>query len=344
MGVVIGIDSHKETLAAAAIDGYGKPAAVREFSNNARGHRELLRWAQARGDDRVIGIEGSGAYGAGAARHLLAASEDVREVPASFTHRERRRQPSQRKSDVIDAIAIARVVAREERLFAPRREGVTEDLKLLSDHRGQLKRARNQVANRTHRHLAIHHPGYEQRVPKLTGKKHLVAAEELVAGDSSIRANLIASLVADLRRIDEETRSVEKMITLKIQESGTALVHVHGIGEIIAAKILGEIGDASRIRSKAAFAMLNGTAPLPASSGSTTRYRLNRGGNRQLNYALHVIALARVRTDPETQAYVARRRAQGKTFKEAMRCLKRHISNEIYRCLMFDARAVETAA
>jgi transposase len=344
MGVAIGIDSHKETLAVAAIDGLGRIAAAREFGNNARGHRRLLRWVQARGDDRIIGIEGSGAYGAGAARHLMSAGEDVREVPASLTHRERRRRPSQGKSDVVDAVAIARVVAREERLFSPRRDGVIEDLKLLSDHRDQLKRARNRIANRTHRHLAVHHPGYEREVPKLTGKKHLAAAELLVAGDDSVRANIIRGLLVELRRIDEQTRSVEKLITLRVEQSGTALVDLHGVASVTAAKILGEVGDPSQIRSKAAFAMLNGTAPLPASSGSTTRHRLNRGGNRQVNFALHVIALARVRTDVETQAYVARQRAQGKSFKEAMRCLKRHISNEVYRCLQFDARASAIAA
>jgi transposase len=344
MDVVIGIDSHKETLAAAAIDELGKVAAVREFSNSPRGHRKLQGWVRARGTNRTIGIEGSGAYGAGAARHLLAAGEDVREVPASFTHRERRKRPSQGKSDVVDAVAIARVVAREERLFSPRRDGVVEDLKLLSDHRDQLKRARNRVANRTHRHLAVAHPGYEQKVPKLTGKKHLAASEELIAGDDSVRANIIRGLIGELRRIDEETRSVEKLIHLKVQESGSALVNLHGVGDVTAAKILGEVGDPSQIRSKAAFAMLNGTAPLPASSGSTTRHRLNRGGNRQLNFAVHVIALARVRTDAETQAYLARQRAEGKTSKEAMRSLKRYVSNKVYRCLMLDARATNIAA
>ena len=165
MGVAIGIDSHKRSLGAGATDELGREVAAKEFPNDPQGHRALLAWTRAQGIDRVIGFEGSGSYGAGIARFLLQAGEDVREVPAFVAHRERKKSPSKGKSDHADAIAIARVTARGEGLFSPHRNGVLHDLKLLSDHRDQLVRARTRIINRTHKDLVISHPGYERRIP-----------------------------------------------------------------------------------------------------------------------------------------------------------------------------------
>jgi transposase len=338
--VAIGGDSHKGSLAAAAVDSLGRCLSSREFRNDPAGHRALLNWARSLDAPRRIGVEGSGAYGAGLARFLLSSGEEVLEVPASLTHRERKRRGSQGKSDPVDALAIARVVGREDGLSSPGRAGVAEDLKLLSDYRDQLVRSRTQVANRIHRDLAVSRPGYERRVANLTAKRYLGQVMVLLRGDRSVRAELTRSRLRELRRLDAEVAGTRALIVAKLEESGTTLIEVPGMGPLLAAKILGEVGDPRRIRSKAAFALMAGTAPLPASSGQTQRHRLNRGGNRRLNFALHYLALIRYRTDPETRTYVERRRAEGKSFREAMRCLKRHLSNVIYRRLVSDFEGV----
>ena len=343
MGVAIGVDSHKSSLAVGVLDEVGRTVGVSEFANDRRGHASLIEWIDRCGPERVIGIEGAGNYGAGLARRLLQAGEDVREVPAFLSHRERKKNPSRGKSDVNDAIAIARVVARGDRLSSPQRTEVFQDLKLLSDHRDQLVRARTQLINRTHKDLVISHPGYEKRIPKLSSKKNLRATITLLRSDHSVRAELIRDRIVELRRLNEKISAVEKQMAGKVEESGTTLTQLRGIRFIVAAKILGEVGDPSRLRSKGSFAMLTGTAPLEASSGRTKRHRLNRGGNRQLNYALHMMALARQRGDEDTQTYMARLQGEGKSRKEAMRCLKRHLSNVVYRQLIADLRRSEMA-
>ncbi|MCA1674192.1 MAG: IS110 family transposase [Actinobacteria bacterium] len=343
MGVAIGIDSHKGTLAVAVLDDIGRAVALGEFSNHARGHDLLMGWIAQHASDRVIGIEGSGNYGAALARRLLEIGEDVREVPAFLSHRERKKNPSRGKSDVNDAVAIARVVARGDGLSSPRRTEILQDLKLLSDHRDQLVRARTQLINRTHKNLVISHPGYEKRIPKLSSKKNLQAAMTMLRSDRSVRAELIRDRIAEIRRLSEKIGALEKQMAAKVEESGTNLTQLRGIRFIVAAKILGEIGDPSRLRSKGSFAMLTGTAPLEASSGRTKRHRLNRGGNRQLNYALHTMALARRRGDRDTKAYMERLRGEGKSDKEAMRCLKRHLSNVVFKQLIADLRESEIA-
>src|SRR5665809_141083 len=306
MGVAVGVDSHKSSLAIAVLDDLGRPIGVREFVNDSRGHDAVVKWVAQHGTKLVVGIEGSGNYGAALARRLLEAGEDVREVPAFLSHRERKRSPSRGKSDAHDAVAIARVVARGEALSSPHRTDVFQDLKLLSDHRDQLVRPRTQLINRTHKDLVVSHPGYEKEIPKLTSKKRLRETRGLLRADRSVRADLIRDRITEIARLMDKVAAAERQITQKVVESGTTLTQLHGIGFLVAAKILGEVGDPARLRSKASFAMLTGTAPVQASSGKTHRHRLNRGGNRQLNYALYMMALARWRGHPDTRSYIER--------------------------------------
>jgi len=344
MGVAIGVDSHKSSFAAAAVDEVGRELKRREFGNNAKGHRQALKWARAIGSDSIFGIEGSGRYGAGLARVLLASGEDVREVPPFLSHRERKRTPSKGKSDLSDAVAIARIVARGEGLVPLVGARLHEDLRLLSDHRDQLVHTRTRLANRVHKDLSIMHPGYEQQIPKLTRKKQLAAAEALLGADGSVRARLARERIEDLFHLDARIAAVTKEIAARVTETGTTLTRLTGISFVLAARILGEIGDPRRLGSKACFAMLNGTAPLEASSGNTRRHRLNRKGNRKLNFVLHRMAIVCCRVDADTKNYMAGKVAEGKSKKEALRCLKRHLSNVVHRQLLADLERGAIAA
>lgn len=343
MDVAIGVDSHKETLAAAAVDGVGRMIDGAEFRNDAKGHKQFLAWVRGQAVERRIGIEGSGSFGAGLARMLLEAGEDVREVPSSLTYRERRRESTHGKSDPIDALAIARVVMRDLTLGSPARVQRLADLKLLCDYREQLVRTRTRLANRAHGELLVLRPGYQHKVPHLRAKAHQSAAVMLIRRDRSVRADLLRRRIAGIRRLDREVADINKQIADKVAACGTKLVQIPGVGTLIAAKILGEVGDVSRLRSRAAFAHLSGTAPVIASSGGTHRHRLNRGGNRQLNWALHYVALNQWRSYDKAKEYVARQRQAGKSHKEAMRCLKRHLANVVYRAMINDVKSSPTA-
>jgi transposase len=166
----------------------------------------------------------------------------------------------------------------------------------------------------------------------------------LVRGDRSVRAEIVREHVAELRRLDRRIAVVTKEIVGQVLATKTSLIAFKGVGFVTAARILGEVGHRSALGSAASFAMFTGTAPLQASSGTTTRHRLNRGGNRKLNCALHRIAVTRSRCDEDTKAYLVRRRAEGKTKREALRCLKRQLSNAIYRMLERDFREPGIAA
>ena len=343
MQVAIGIDTHKGSLAAAAVDPLGRVLGVREFTNDPTGHRSLVRWVKEQAQPRTIGIEGSLSYGSAAARMLLGHAEDIREVAPSITHLERRRR-AKGKSDPVDAVAIARVVAADETLPSARRTTLLVDLKLLVDYRDQLVHARTQVSNRVHADLVVIRPGYEQVVPNLRAKRHVAKARSLLSRDHSVQAELVRRRLGEILRLEAEIAQADRRLADKLAEADTTLTQIPGVGPFIAAKILGEVGEISRIRSKASFAMLSGTAPLVASSGQTHRHRLNRRGNRQLNWALHYVALVQSRTSPEAKAYLVRQREAGKSHKEAMRCLKRHLSNVVCRHLLLDARRLQQAA
>lgn len=344
MGVGIGIDPHKSTITAASADELGRLGVFREFPNDPQGHQAVWGWVRARGDKRIIGIECSGTYGAALARFLLAAGEDVREIPPAVVHKERSARPSKGKSDVVDALAAARSVVRDDTLSSVRLNPVAEELGLLTTRRDQLKCARNQAQNRAHAQLIILRPGYQEKVPSLRSKKHQRQARLLLRRDHSLRAVIVRDLLNEIGRLESAMDKLEAQIRIALERSGTSLLQEFGVGPVTAAKIIGEVGDIRHFRSKAAFAMFSGTAPLEASSGPKRRHRLNRGGNRQLNYALHMVAATRRRADAESKAYVARQIARGKTDKEALRALKRQLSNRIYRCLVNDALSAKKAA
>jgi len=343
MQVSIGVDSHKSSFSVGVVDLMGRELAVRIFGNHPSGFATAWRWIGSFGAC-VIGIEGSGRYGRPLAEFLERAGATVYEVPATLTFRERNRQRSRGKSDPVDAVAIARVVARGEGLAPVRRETVYDDLKALSDYRDQLIHTRTELANQTHQDLVVLAPGYEGRIRNLVSKKNLAAAIAVVRGDHSVRAGLVRRRIAQIRRLDAEIAVVAGDIETTLQASGSTLTEIHGVGPLVAARILGEVGDPRSIKSRGAFGILSGTAPLEASSGTVARHRVNRGGNRQLNRALYVVAFTQSRSYADAKIYMERKRAEGKSYREALRCLKRNLANVIYRRLMDDLRAAEVAA
>jgi transposase len=341
MGNVVGLDVHKDTIAAACIDDATAQLLDQDtFENTLEGIARLVRWADDLGSGRV-GLEPSGGVGHAAAARLVEAGHAVVLVPPRLTAREARSLRSRGKSDPTDALAIGRVVAREDRLPPFRVHGYTTDLKLLVDHRDQLQSERTRVRNRVHAHLAIAHPGYQRDIGRqLTSKRSLDRVDALVAADSDLRAELVREALSRLRELDAQLRATAERIDTLIADIGTTLTEIVGISNISAARILGEIGDVSRFPTSAAFAANNGTAPIPASSGRTERHRLNRGGNRRLNRALYFITLTQSQHEPRAIAYLDKKRAEGKTRREAIRCLKRRLSDVVYRQLVADATMI----
>jgi transposase len=335
--VFVGIDTHKSSLAVCVVDELGRQLSVSEFANEPCGHRRLLGWVsrQATGERR-FGIESSGWLGHGIACFLLERGEDVRDVRGHMTARERVRIHGHGKSDPRDAYAIARVTAREQ-LAPARADSPARDLKLLSDYRDQLLSERTRTQNRLHADLVTLRPGYERKLPSLATAPKLDAAERLLARDDSVQADLARRRIERIREIDAERRQVETEIRRRVRELGSGLVELVGVGELVAARIVGEVGDVARVPSSRHFASLNGTAPVPVSSGQKQRHRLNRAGNRRMNKAIHMMALTQARMDPRARAYVARRCAEGRSSREATRALKRHLSDVIYRQLRADA-------
>jgi transposase len=335
--ITFGIDTHTATLAASAIDSAGRELGARTFKNDRDDHRRLLRWASTFGEERRFGIEGSGSYGAAVARLLASAGETAVEVPAILTQRERRHLRRAGKSDPGDALAIARVALREQSLGPIKRAGLAEDLKLLVDARDQRVFDRTRAANRLHAYLVILDPGAAAEIRNVRAASHLAAARGVIGRSSGTRAELARAEWARVRALSAEIHDLERRIRALVSASGSNLPAIKGVAAITAAKLLGETGDPRRFRSSAAVAAVTGTAPIPASSGKTSRHRLNRGGNRQLNRAIHTVAVVQARTDARAKAYVTRRMEEGKSRLEALRCLKRHLADVVFRTMVADA-------
>ncbi len=327
---VVGIDSHKDTLAACVVDHLGAPLEYRSFPNTAAAHRELVDWAQTPHPVRVA-IEGSGSYGRPVAIAAVRAGLDVREVPPQLTARLRRRGRTRTKSDEVDALVIARIALQDDTLAAPSWWEDTEDLRVLVSYRCELVEDRTAQANRLHADLGKLRPGYQKNTPRLTSRKALDAAMRLLWRDMTHHARIAKERIRTLRDLDRRIGDLTTQIEALVDRSGTGLREIYGVGTLVAAIILAEVGNPHRYATKAKFAMANGTAPLEASSGRVVRHRLNRGGNRRLNRAIHTVALTQIaRPDTEGRRYYQKLIARGKTNREAIRVLKRRISDRIW--------------
>jgi transposase len=344
--MIAGIDTHKDTLAVAVVDDSGRLVAGGDVPNTERGFAQLVDMFTSHHVQRV-GIEGSGSFGRAVAVHLALCWQSdqpvaVVEVPTLMTSRERHGQLGKGKTDPVDALAIARITAREQQLPTVRLTvGAAADLRALLDYREDLVRERGALVNRAHAELGGLRPGYQQQVPILTTRARVRAALDLLGDDTSIRATLCRRRLERVLAIDTETAELKRQISKLVAAAETTLTDLYGVGPLVAARFIAEVVDVRRYPNRNAFAAANGTAPLPASSGRTVRHRFNPGGNRQLNRSLYTIALTQIRGDTEGRAYYERKRAAGKTKREALRCLKRRLSDIVFTTMRHDAAGAD---
>ena len=336
--IVIGLDVHKQSVTAVAVDEAGRPLAEKVIPV---GSEELLEWAAGLDAERLWAVEDCRQLTGWLERHLLAVAEELVRVPPKLTVPERRAGRTRGKSDPIDALAIARAALREPNLSRPRSdERVYRELKLLVDHRDDLVDQRRRTQQRLRWHLHQLDPTFEVPLRRLDRVSHLErVARWLARRQQQLQVRLARELVSTIRQLNRAIAALDQELEQRTADVAPALLELPGCAAVTAAKLLAEIGPIERFESDAQLARHSGVAPLEASSGRSQRHRLDRGGNRQLNAALYRIAIVQARHHPPARAYLARKIAEGKTPREARRALKRHLANVIYRRLYTWAEA-----
>ncbi|MFD8480530.1 IS110 family transposase [Kitasatospora sp. NPDC059673] len=334
--VVGGVDTHTDFHQAAVIDSIGRHLATESFPTTPDGYRRPLDWLRSHGDLMAVGVEGTGAYGAELARHLRAEKVTVVDVDRP----DRRARRANGKSDPVDAYAAATAVLSGRAGGRPKtRDGIVEAIRSLRVVRRSAVKSRTQTINQI-RTLIVTAPGeVREKLRKLpTAELIRTLARSRPAGDAADPAQAARTALRRLARryqyLSEEIAEADAGLKPLVARAAPELIALPGVGTETAAQFLITAGDnPERLRSEASFAHLCAAAPIPAGSGRTNRHRLNRGGDRQANNALHTIALVRMRYDDRTKDYVARRTAEGMSKKDILRCLKRFIAREVYKHL-----------
>lgn len=343
--IIGGVDTHAAVHCAAAIDTTGRLLGVAEFPASEVGYRGLLRWLRSHGQLQGVGVEGTGAYGAGLARHLRGEQVKVVEVPRP----DRRLRRSHGKSDPIDAEAAARAVLAGTATIVPKRaDGPVEAVRALRLARLGAIKAKTAATN-TLRSMIITAPellrtqlpssGLPNKVIDACGR--LRPDGDRLHEPTQATKSALRSIAVRAQHLRHEIKSLDRQIRTLLAATAPSTLDVFAMGPDTTAALLVAIGDnPDRLRSDAAFARLCGVAPIPASSGKTVRHRLHRGGDRSANRALHIAVVVRMRYCPRTQAYVTRRVAQGRSKPEIIRCLKRYLAREIFHSLRADYAAL----
>jgi transposase len=333
--VTLGADTHKATHTVVAIDEVGRPIGEITVAATAAGHRQLLAWA-SQFEERCFALEDVRHLSRRLEADLVRSGEHVVRVSTRLMGSARRSGRTRGKSDPIDALATARAALRESNLPEAFLEGTERELRLLVDHREDYVAERTRFENRLLWDLHELLPGTvvaSRSLSRLTGLERVA---QLLASCEGLVADLARERLERVRELTLRINALEAQITKRIRTVAPTLLDLEGCGALTAAKIVGETAHARRFRSRAAFARLNGTAPIPASSALNGRQRLNRGGNRQLNCALHRIAITQVRIGARGQTYYEHRRARGDSKTEAIRALRRRISDEVFSRLLID--------
>jgi transposase len=346
MKVLIGVDPHKASVATAVIDEASGGLLERaSFPQNSAGLGSLERWAR-RFPERRWAVENAGGLGRHLAGRLAAAGESVVDVPPKLSARVRVLSTGNaRKNDGLDALATALAASRNERLAAVDSEAASEALRLLSERREDLVAERTRALNRLHALLRDLLPG------GVAGKLSATRAARILRGirpkdgaSARLRRGLASEVLRDVRTLDRKIANLNARIEAEVEASGTTLTQIFGVGPILAATIIGAVGEVARFPSKGHFASYSGTAPVEASSGEVVRHRLSLAGNRKLNYSLHMVATCQARSEVRGGAYYRKKLAEGKSSKEALRCLKRRISDAVFRSLVADSQAPSSSA
>jgi transposase len=337
--VVIGVDPHKASNTLVVIDQHEQVLAQQRFTNDRAGYRSMKTFARTH-RDRVWAVEGARGVGAGLAQRLVAEGEPVLDVPARLSARVRALGGgSGRKTDDADAYAVAVAGLRARDLHPVRPDDTTEILRMLTTRRQEIVELRIATVNRLHEVLCQLIPGGAKRHLSASRARSLLSSVRPREAVAKMRKQLALDYVSELERLDARRKDLKKQISDVLDEHPTSLLEVTGLAAVTSAKILAEVGDMRRFASKHHFASYTGTAPIDVSSGDNNRHRLNRGGNRRLNHALHIAAVVQYRMAGPGQDYYRRKRDAGKTHNEALRCLKRRISDVVYRCLIDDLTA-----
>jgi transposase len=335
-----GVDTHRDTHHVAVIDQVGRRLADAEFPASPAGYRQLLRWLNQHGAVRQVGVEGTGAYGAGLARYLRGHGIVVVEVDRP----DRKGRRTHGKSDPIDAYAAATAALNGTASGTPKtRDGRVEAIRALRVVRRGAVKARTQAMNQLKGLIVTAPADLRETLRGLPTagliatcarlRPHLDGRSETAVISASTKSAL-RHLARRYQQLSQEIAELDAELHPLVQAAAPALLELPGVGPEVAGQLLASAGDnPGRLRSESAFAHLCGVAPLPASSGRTDRHRLNRGGDRAANNALHTVVLTRLRYDSRTRDYVARRTGQGLSKKEIMRCLKRYVAREVYRIL-----------
>jgi transposase len=335
--IMIGVDPHKGSHTAVALDLDERVLDEVQVRADRRQTERLLAWA-APFQPRTWAIEGAGGLGYLLAQQLVAAGERVVDVPATLSARVRLLGCGKAaKNDPNDARSTALAGLRHPCLHLVEREDHRAVLRLLVDRHHDLTALRTQAVCRLHALLCVLAPGGLGRRLSATKASALLGTIRPRTQVEVERTRLASELLADVGRLDEQILACKGRIKVAVAASGTSVTQVYGVGPIVAALLIGHSGDIGRFRSKGHYASYNATAPIEASSGPRVRHRLNLHGNRQLNHALHMAAVTQVRNDTPGRAFYQRKLAEGKSSKEALRALKRRISDAVYRQLVLDA-------
>ena len=334
--VVIGMDPHKRSVTIAVLRADEAVLGGGRFATDAAGYAELLRYLR-QWPERVWAIEGCQGIGRHIANRLLKDGEQVVDVPPKLSARVRQFATGQgRKTDATDAHSIALVGTRMAGLRPVVDDEQLAVLRILVDRRRALGEEHTRKIAQVHALLLELIPGGAKTSLSAAQARRLLAGIRPKDGAGRARKRVAAELVADLEKVYARSKAADKELTALLRESGTSLLELHGIGPSGAARLLVEVGDVTRFPDRNHFASWTGTAPIDASSGDHTRHRLSRGGNRQINRVLHIMATVQLRNATEGRQYYDRKKAAGKTSMEAMRCLKRRLSDLVYRALIDD--------
>ena len=336
--VIIGVDPHKLSATIEVVDHHEKLLGSGRFTTDQAGYAAMRTYAKI-WPDRVWAVEGANGAGRPLAQRLLEAGEHVVDVPAKLAARVRLFDTGHnRKTDALDAHSIAIVAVRTDTLRVLKVDGELEAMRMLTDRREALTRRRVQTVNRLQALLAELHPGQAKKdITSLQAKAMLARVRPRdIAGRT--RRRIAAEELADLIVVESKIKKATAELKVMVLARDSRLMEIHGVGPVVAARILADVGDVARFADRNRFASWTGTAPLDASSGEQNRHRLSRAGNRRMNHMIHIAAVTQIRLDTEGRAYFRRKRTAGKKPMEAMRCLKRRISDAVYRQLVADAQ------